>query len=151
MHYRKAVCRYCGEQKGICVIKRHEESCKLNPENIRYCPVCSGIIKSSYKTQTCSYACSNSYFRSGPDNPNWKDDSYRTTCFYYHSHKCIICDETNIVEVHHFDEDKNNNQPDNLIPMCPTHHQYMHSRHKSLINDQVIAYRNDYLASAKEI
>jgi len=68
-----------------------------------------------------------------------------SSCFYYHKHKCIICDEINIVAVHHFDFNNKNNEPDNLIPMCPTHHQYMHSRFRELIDKKVIEYRQSFL------
>jgi len=119
------------------------------------CPVCGKIFETlkehKREKQTCSYACSNTLFRSGPDNGNWKEDgtcrgnSYRSTCFYYHQKKCIICDEKKIVEVHHCDENKKNNSPDNLIPLCPTHHQYFHSRYKYIIEDQINNYINNYI------
>lgn len=65
---------------------------------------------------------------------------YRTICFKFHKKECIICGEKNIVEVHHFDENHGNNSKENLIPMCPTHHQYMHSNFKHLIEDKVNEY-----------
>lgn len=40
---------------------------------------------------------------------------------------------------------KEDNDPKNLVPMCPTHHQYMHSRFKSLINEKVENYRKDWI------
>jgi hypothetical protein len=103
------------------------------------CPVCGNLVKHK-RNKTCSYACSNTLFRSGPNNPNWKDETYQTTCFHYHKKECVVCKETNIVEVHHLDEDRNNNDPSNLVPLCPTHHKYWHSRYRSLIEDQVWAY-----------
>lgn len=42
-----------------------------------------------------------------------------------------------IVEVHHYDGDRNNNELSNLIPLCPTHHRYWHSKHRSEIKDLV--------------
>ena len=57
-----------------------------------------------------------------------------------------FCKEKNIVEVHHYDENKKNNSPSNLIPLCPTHHQYYHSRFKHLVQDKI----NDYLKSHSE-
>lgn len=89
---------------------------------------------------TCSYACSNTYFRSGKDNPRWKGNRYRNVCFLYHEKKCIICGEFNAVEVHHLDENSKNNDPRNLMPLCPTHHQYWHSRYKPLIQEKVLEY-----------
>ena len=94
---------------------------------------------------TCSYSCSNTHFRSGKLNPNWKEDSYRSTCFHYHKKECIICGEEKIVTVHHFDENHNNNSPENLIPLCPTHHQYVHSQFKNEVIDKIVEYRENYL------
>ena len=115
----------------------------------KLCPVCGEKfitqLNSPKEKTTCSYACSNTYFRTGIDHPNWKNSAYRSTCFYYHEHKCVICGEHRIIDVHHFDNDKNNNNPENLIPMCPTHHMYIHSRYSELVEPQVIEYQNNYV------
>ena len=58
---------------------------------------------------------------------------YRVICFHYHKYKCIICGESNVVEVHHFDKDRDNFEKENLVPLCPTHHKYMHTEFESLI------------------
>ncbi len=111
---------------------------------IKICPVCknefSTLKDSKDEKYTCSYGCSNTYFRSGPKNGNWKEEAYRTTCFHYHKKECVICKEKNIVEAHHLDEDSKNHSPENLIPLCPTHHQYWHSRFKSLVENKVLEY-----------
>ena len=70
----------------------------------------------------------------------WKEETYRSTCFYYHKKRCVVCDEYNIIEVHHLDENHENNSSDNLIPLCPTHHKYWHSRYRHLIEKQVLNY-----------
>lgn len=111
----------------------------------KICPVCGAqftttINKSKKEKETCSRSCANSHFRSGKDHPNWSESAYRSTCFFNHEKKCIVCDEVNIVEVHHLDEDKKNNKPENLIPLCPTHHQYWHSKFKYIIEEQVYNY-----------
>lgn len=115
---------------------------------VKKCPVCNTEFETrknhrSEKT-TCSHSCSNTYFRSGVDNPNWKDDRYRTTCFAYHKKQCVICGEDKIVDVHHYDENKKNNNPSNLIPLCPTHHMYLHSRYKDEIIKIVDAYVTEF-------
>ena len=113
------------------------------------CPVCGDIFKTRKghirETKTCSHSCSNTYFRSGEDNPNWKQDSYRSTCFLYHKKECIICGENKIVEVHHFDGNNKNNIPENLIPLCPTHHQYYHSKYRNIVNEKIIKFRNKFI------
>lgn len=105
------------------------------------CPICgeSFAIKSGHSDDqvTCSYACSNTYFaRKRNKNPK----NYRTICWYHHEKKCIVCGEDKIVEVHHMDENNKNNAPKNLVPLCPTHHKYWHSRYRELIRPQVEAF-----------
>ena len=121
----------------------------------KICPICENTFEAKEghyrEKQTCSYSCSNIYFRSGPDNGNWKESeenckssAYRSTCFYYHKKKCVICGEKNIVEVHHLDENTKNNKPENLIPICSTHHQYWHSRFKPLVEQKILDYINNW-------
>ena len=118
------------------------------------CPVCGKKFQTlkghPREKQVCSCACSNTYFRSGPQHGNWNQDAYRTTCFYYHEKECIICGEKNIVEVHHYDENKANNSPENLIPLCPTHHQYVHSRYKGEVQNDIDNYRKDFISKQKK-
>jgi hypothetical protein len=120
---------------------------------IKICPVCEKEFETkighrSEKT-TCSCKCANTYFRSGSSNPNWNENTYRSTCFKYHKKECIICGEYKIVEVHHFDKNKKNNNPDNLIPLCPTHHQYVHSRYENDVKNKILEYRNNFIKNEK--
>ena len=111
---------------------------------VKICPVCN--IKFNTKSggsnehTTCSHSCSNTYFRSGKNNGNYTGTNYRTICFSYHKKECIICGENNIVEVHHLDENHDNDKIVNLIPLCPTHHKYWYSKHKHLIESKVLEY-----------
>lgn len=118
---------------------------KINKE----CPSCGNIFETregaADEKTTCSNGCANTFFRSGVNSPNWKHDAYRSTCFHYHKKECVICGEKNLVDVHHFDENHQNNSIENLIPLCPTHHQYCHSRYKELIIEEIIAYRNNFI------
>jgi len=122
-------------------------------EQIKYkiiekiCPVCNKKFetKEGHKREqvTCSCACSNTYFRSGKDNGQFKggNQGYQNICFIEHGKKCIICGESKIVAAHHFDENHSNDDPKNIIPLCPTHHCYMHSRFKK----EIISKIEDYL------
>jgi hypothetical protein len=144
-------CKHCLKLIGTNVIKRHEKRC---PDRLpsKKCPICKKIFKRKYKKQrTCSYSCSNSYFRSGENNPNWKRKQYRTTCFTFHKKKCVCCSEKFIVEVHHYDEDTENNDPRNLVPLCPTHHQYVHSRFKKLYFPMIKEYVQKFKTRHKHI
>jgi hypothetical protein len=125
------------------------------PRIKKECPVCGKQFETMLGHRdekiVCSYSCSNTYFRSGVSNPNYKNDreligkaKYVKICFRYHKKKCVCCNETNVVEVHHYDGNKNNNDPENLIPLCPTHHQYWHSKFRNLIKDVVDKYKEEY-------
>lgn len=107
---------------------------------LKKCPVCSNEFETKNNRDektTCSHSCANTHFRSGENNPNWGNagKAYRTICFKYHDKKCIVCGEENIVAVHHYNHDHDDNSPENLIPMCPTHHQYAHSKYNHLISN----------------
>jgi hypothetical protein len=138
-------CKFCGKFFLSSNISKHENMCFLNPENIKLCKVCNSPIK-NFKTSkgTCSRSCANKLFRTGENHGNWKQDRYQTTCFAHHDKKCVVCNEDKIVEVHHLDHNKSNNNPENLIPLCPTHHQYWHSRYRVIIEDIVFDYISEW-------
>lgn len=146
----KRPCVFCGRKCTLSNINKHERKCESNPNAIKpirplkECPNCKKMH--SKEGITCSYACSNSHFRSGENNPNWKNTSYRSTCFLHHEKKCIVCGEEKIVAVHHMDENRKNNNPSNLVPLCPTHHQYIHSRYR----DEVLPIVEEYMKNFKE-
>jgi hypothetical protein len=133
--------RYWKQQNEFLIYERIEKTC----------PVCGTLFKTQKGNRkektTCSHSCSNTFHRSGDNNPNYKNyygkspnASYRRICFTHHEKKCIICDENKIVQVHHYDGDHKNNKPENLVPLCPTHHSYWHSRYRPLIQKNVDDY-----------
>ena len=124
-------CKFCNKPVLICSIKKHETSCYLSPDNLVKCKVCDAPIKDYLHSKgTCSRSCANKYFRSGEDNGNWSGGHYQTLCFSKHKKECVVCKEAKIVAVHHFNEDHSDDSIENLIPLCPTHHMYMHSKFK---------------------
>ena len=139
MRHKKIDCLKCKKQIGSNNIHKHIKSCK----GIKKCPICDKEFIS--KSKTCSYSCSNKFFRTGENNGNWKQDTYQSTCFLYHEKKCVVCSEDKIVAVHHLNENHNDNRPENLIPLCPTHHQYVHSRYKILVQPKIDEYLKNYL------
>ena len=139
-------CVHCLRHVTLGNINKHVRACRSNPSNQKDCPVCKKMH--SKKSVTCSYSCSNTYFRTGTDNGNWKDESYQSTCFHYHGKKCLACDEKKIVAAHHVNEDKKDNRPENLVPLCPTHHQYVHSRYRDEIQPIIDEYLKTFLRVA---
>lgn len=93
----------------------------------------------------CSRSCANSLGGKAKAEKYHSDSvaNYTTIAWRHHEHKCCVCGEEKIVAVHHLDENHSNNDPRNLVPLCPTHHQYMHSRYKSDIKEVVDRYIKD--------
>ena len=112
----------------------------------KVCPICNNKFFVGKRWQTtCSYSCSNVFFARKRNKPeNYKN--YRTICFKNHKKICVVCGEDKIVTVHHMDENHQNNNPKNLVPLCPTHHQYWHSRYRELIRTKVEEYINNFWA-----
>ena len=106
----------------------------------KICKACNTPFNTIYKLQTfCSHKCSNSF---EPHNPI---STYQRICFQHHKRECIVCGENIIVEVHHYDKNHKNNTPGNLIPLCSTHHRYIHcKRGKHLIEDRVNKYHKNF-------
>ena len=77
--------------------------------------------------------------------------NYRSICFRDHKKECIICGEDNIVAVHHYDHNHSNNDPGNLVPLCPTHHQYVHSSFSDLVKEKIDSYVSSFLSSREPI
>lgn len=139
-------CQYCNNEYINSNIKRHEQHCFLNPDNLTLCKVCNEPIKNYRSSKgTCSRSCANTYFKRGENNGNWSENNYRLICWQYHRKECIVCKEDKIVTVHHMNENHYDNRPENLVPLCPTHHQYLHSRYKNEIIDLVNNYVYNFI------
>ncbi len=156
---RRKSCKYCGRKIFPSSITIHERYCKLNPEyleaNTRICVVCEeSFLSGNEERVTCSRGCANTHYRSGSNHANYKEGKvrYREIAFKYHKHRCVICGEKNSVDVHHYDENKKNNSPRNLVPLCPTHHKYMHTiQFKPLIIEKVKRYMTRFKKKYKGV
>jgi hypothetical protein len=143
----KAKCKFCDKEISISNLSRHEGGCYLNPANTKLCKVCNKPVK-NYKSSkgTCSRSCANTHFKSGENNGNWKNSvrEYATLCYRHHEKKCIVCGESDAVDVHHLDSNRDNNTIDNLIPLCPTHHAYCHRGLYHKIEDKILQYLKEF-------
>ena len=95
---------------------------------IKICPNCKksfGTKKESPDEKiTCSRSCANSYFRSGTNHPNWKEEStnYRTKINIVHCERCDYNSNINILQVHHKNRNRKDNSKENLEVLCPNCH-----------------------------
>lgn len=151
---RSEVCKKLGLNPNGNNIKKLEKFIEVNKIDISHflsygkyykkysiikkeCPVCKNIFQTKKdhprEKVVCSRACSNTMFRSGSNNGNYKDGEngerkHRKICFKYHKKECLVCGFDKVVEVHHIDENHENNDPKNLIPLCPNHHKMIHTK-----------------------
>lgn len=118
-------------------------------EHTKECEMCSKEFiwegrqktKAYKKARFCSRSCAASVGgQAKSERLKDSERSYRSLCFKYHKKECVVCGEDKIVAVHHYDHNHNNNKPENLVPLCPTHHQYIHSEYNYLVEDKVKNY-----------
>ena len=131
---------------------QYNKKLRLKYEEItKLCPVCDKpfVTKKDHPREqtTCSKSCSNTYFNGISRNINITN--HRTICFRHHDKKCVICGEEKIVEAHHLDHDSTHNVPENLIPLCPTHHQYWHSRYRKKVEPTIRKYIKEWKENKK--
>lgn len=163
----KEMCSFCKKEFVRANHKKHENSCFENPKNLKECEICKEKFfpykhkKNKSPQKTCGTSCANKLrnFKS-INHPNHKKSKhfglkefvisgflYRSICFEHHKKECVVCGENIIIDVHHLDENKKNNNPENLIPLCPNHHVYWHSKNRHLIEHKVM----EYLKKWKEV
>jgi len=72
----------------------------------------------------CDLSCSASYHNRHTKLKNGKYIRYRKLAFEHLPPKCAVCgyDVKDVLQVHHIDGNKYNNNINNLCILCPTHH-----------------------------
>jgi hypothetical protein len=129
------------------LFKNHSQKTKkLESRNCVHCGTefyVSVHNKKEYKVLTCSHACSGAY----PEFVNnrviakvGEAKSYPIIAKRAGLTSCCICGESEVIDIHHLDEDKHNNELSNLVPLCPTHHAYLHRGKSDLIFSKLIEY-----------
>lgn len=105
------------------------------PINLVKICICCGneftcIARKTKEQVTCSRACSNTYFRSGPNNGNFIDghNNYRKKALDYYDKVCVRCGYSNelALEVHHKNKNRLDNSIDNLEVLCCNCHTIEH-------------------------
>ena len=137
----KIQCQYCLKKISIYALEIHEKRCYLNPENKKLCPVCKKPIRKFDKRDTCSKRCAVTYERETGIPVRNFTSKHRKICFTTHGRKCLLCDEILALTVHHFDGNRRNCNPENLLPLCHNHHYYAHiERLKHLVIPKLLIY-----------
>lgn len=102
------------------------------------CPVCKKrftLIKSAKALGqvTCSVGCANTYFRTGSNNPNYKESmtvgTYRKRTLDLKGRKCNRCsyqENEHALVIHHIDRNRDNNIFSNLEVLCANCHAIEH-------------------------
>ena len=162
MTYKKVQCVVCGKEYEI-ELKRY--NAKNKEGSAFYCSKdcyhhkgsvqcnCANCGKEIWKTKSqlarsktgnvyCSRSCAtsknNTLFKTGENHPNYVGNDYRQKALYAYEHKCAICgynEDQRILEVHHKDENRSNNELSNLIILCPNCHRKITLHYYELSND----------------
>jgi Zn finger protein HypA/HybF involved in hydrogenase expression len=99
-----------------------------------------GKLKRSIK-HFCTNNCKQTYYRNNPHergvysghNGRSAVVSYRIKAFQNYEHKCHYCNYNryvDVLQVHHLDENRNNNALENLRIVCPTCHSEIHKHYR---------------------
>lgn len=73
----------------------------------------------------CSRVCANSIGGTAKAE-KYGYTSYRTIAAKFHKQECIVCGVSDVLDVHHIDEDRENNDASNLVFLCPNDHYRLH-------------------------
>lgn len=111
-------CEYCGK-----IIFRHPCEIQNNQTGKFY----------------CSQECGNRYKASLMHTQDSKN--YRLKAMKVYPHKCVCCgwdEDERILEVHHINENRENNNIENLVILCPTCHRKITLGYYKLIDNQLV-------------
>ncbi len=124
----------------VCEIKEFEVKCECCEKMF--------IVKEREKVfpkkekYFCSRSCANSAGGKAKALIYHSDETahYSTVARRHHEKCCIVCGEDKIVAVHHVNLDHLDNDPKNLVILCPTHHHYVHSKFRYLVQPAIDSY-----------
>ena len=84
----------------------------------------------------CSRKCANSVGGKAKRD-KYGLSAYTSIAKQYYAEKCIVCGFDEIVEVHHIDENRNNNDKKNLVFLCPNHHYLLHRKKSDKVGNTI--------------
>lgn len=118
---------------------------------VKICPECNKKFETkqgqSREKTCCSRNCSNKHFKHNKKQPlehRKEERIYRDLCFSFHKEECCLCGWNLSVDVHHVNENHDDNRIENMVPLCANHHRVIHmNEYKEKYQEQV----QDYLKS----
>ena len=124
--YRRLINLERSNGKAYCSQSCYGTSCRKE----KPCVICDKLILSSLHRITCSRVCSNIYrkgikYKLGrPKDKVEEIRSIKTRLFSVRGEKCERCgyDKSEILQVHHKDKNRRNNDFKNLEIVCPNCH-----------------------------
>ena len=148
-------CKKCGYEweispSSLCPSSCKETSFKGCPEckyETRFCDYCGKEVKrlkTEFNTKSgyiyCSRECGNKHKNSLNKKIN-NGTAYRRNALEYYGNSCSVCgyeEDTDLLEVHHIDEDRTNNELNNLIVLCCMCHKKLTMGTYELVNRSCI-------------
>lgn len=153
-------CEECGYEweasaSNVLYEGRHRcPRCKNNKNKNGIYVKCAYCGKEIYRTKSqinksktglfyCSHTCGNRHKNDlRRMNGEWDESTnYRLKAFNNYPHECKVCgwnEDERILEVHHIDGNRENNNIDNLCILCPTCHRKITLNYYTLIEDKLI-------------
>lgn len=129
---------YCSDE---CKSHKNSVLCKCANCGKEIWRTKSQLARSKTGNVFCSRSCANSLnnkiFKSGNNHPSFKGTDYRKLAFNTYPHCCAVCgydEDIRLLEVHHIDENHNNNNVENLILLCPLCHRKITLQYYKLID-----------------
>lgn len=120
---------YCSKEcHGLSKTRSNSYSCICCGKEVLRTPGQMHKNKSDrvFCTRSCATRFNNSYYKKAENNPNYVGglSDYRERALLYYGPKCSVCgyDIESVLEVHHRDGNRENNEIENLDVLCPTHH-----------------------------
>jgi hypothetical protein len=122
--------KYHTEQFKALQSEKHERLWGPVQDHTKVCECCGTEFNWNGRIRTKGYKRAKFCSRSCANNRQlwWNENSifYKTIALRYWDHCCVICGFDKIVAIHHIDMNHSNNDPKNLIPLCPNHHEMLH-------------------------
>lgn len=121
------------DYKGNQGFSKNRYKKQLHIQETRHCERCNKSFavdmftasKSPSVQRFCSKVCGRAKAAESKIPKHYKTIAKRA----YGHLKCCVCGFDKIVDIHHADHNHNNDDPKNLVPLCPNHHRMYHSKY----------------------